>query len=202
MFCIRIYAGDLRHQPRCLRRGLHAEVTASVSILLSAFEAGMPGGPRMSMPYSAAMAVICSGWGSPGGGRVSAWAGSARARVKASKPAGSVTSKKRASPSELIVKVCGVSWGTEDEGSGWCPDHLAVGPDGQLAFRDVEPLVLAVVHMQRRACVFGGEVLDDRDAACRPSVEALMVARGAHETRAPRLRRVATRWGSARGCDW
>jgi hypothetical protein len=31
--------------------------------------------------------------------------------MKASKPAGSVTSKKRASPSELTVKVCGVSWG-------------------------------------------------------------------------------------------
>src|ERR1022692_5031756 len=110
---------------------------------------GMPGGPRMSMPYWDAMAVICwrSG-GSLGGGSVRDWAGSAQVRMKASKPAGSVTSKKRASSSELTVKVCGCP-GAEHERSGWCSVHLAVDPDGQFALKDIEPFILAEVHMQR-----------------------------------------------------
>ena len=69
--------------------------------------------------------------------------------MKASTPARSVTGKKRASPSELTVRVCGVSWGpkTKDPAGAritW-PSTLMVSSPSQ----DLEPLVLAVVHMQR-----------------------------------------------------
>jgi hypothetical protein len=65
------------------------------------------------MPYSAAMAVSWPGSGGElgGGGSVRDRAGWAQLRMKPSKPAGSVTSKKRAPPGELTVKVCGVCWG-------------------------------------------------------------------------------------------
>jgi hypothetical protein len=64
------------------------------------------------MPYSVAMAVIRSGSGGGvvAGGRVRLCAGSERARMKPSKPAGSVTSRKRAS-GEVTVKVWGIPRG-------------------------------------------------------------------------------------------
>src|SRR5207253_5010823 len=75
-------------------------------------QVGMPGGPRISMPYSAAVAANRSRLGGSvaGGGIVRLGAGSDRVRMKASKPAGSVTSRKRASD-EVTVKVWGMSRG-------------------------------------------------------------------------------------------
>src|SRR5204863_8327705 len=73
---------------------------------------GMPGGPRSSMPYSAAIAAslpTSGGW-LEGGGRVSAAAGSDSARRKFSRPAGSLTTRKRAS-ADVTLKVCGMSRG-------------------------------------------------------------------------------------------
>src|SRR5450755_2089995 len=96
---------------------------------------GMPGGPRMSRPYSAAMAVIRPGSGGTlgRGGSVRDWAGSAQERMKPSKPAGSVTSKNRAPPAELTVKVCGVPCGpnTNDPAGAritWPPTQTISSP--------------------------------------------------------------------------
>jgi SAM-dependent methyltransferase len=103
--------------------------------LLSAFHDGIPGGPMISMPYSAARAVICAGSGglAGGGGRVREWAGSAAVRMKASKPPGSVTSRKLAPLGELTVKVCGVPWGpnTNDPAGArmtWPPTQTVSSP--------------------------------------------------------------------------
>src|SRR5207237_8614103 len=73
---------------------------------------GMPGGPSISMPYSAARAVSRSRSGGSvgGGGMVRVGAGSLAARMNVSKPAGSVTSRKRAS-SETTSNVWGMSRG-------------------------------------------------------------------------------------------
>ena len=102
---------------------------------------GMPGGPRMSRPYSAAMAVIRPGSGGAlgRGGSVRDWAGSAQERMKPSKPAGSVTSKNRAPPGELTVKVCGVPCGpnTNDPAGArttWPPTQTVSS-----AVEDIEP---------------------------------------------------------------
>ena len=61
---------------------------------------GMPGGPRISMPYSAATAAIVAG----SGGRP------ANARTNSSNPPGSVTSRKRAC-GETTSNVCATSRG-------------------------------------------------------------------------------------------
>ena len=65
------------------------------------------------MPYSAASAPSrsTSGGALGGGGKVRALAGSALERMKLSKPAGSVTSKKRAPSGADTVNVCGTSLG-------------------------------------------------------------------------------------------
>ena len=52
-----------------------------------------------------------------------------------------------------------------DERAGGGDDRLAADPEGQLALDHVEPLVLAVVDVQRRAAAARGEVLGHRDAA-------------------------------------
>jgi len=68
-----------------------------------------------------------------GGGRVRDGAGSAQVRMKASKPPGSVTSRKLAPPVELTVKVCGVPWGpnTNDPVGAritWPPTQMVSSP--------------------------------------------------------------------------
>jgi len=70
-----------------------------------------------------------------------------------------------------------VSWGpkTKDLTGAvvtWPSTQMVSSPS-----RSQNPLVLAVVHMQRVSLGLRGEVLDDRDAACPPPVEALMMAR-------------------------
>ena len=72
----------------------------------------MPGGPRISIPYSAAIAVMRSTSGGPsgGGGSVSDSAGSPTVRVKSSKPARSVPSRNRAS-GDVTLNVCGMPSG-------------------------------------------------------------------------------------------
>src|SRR5207237_6784811 len=64
----------------------------------TAVQEGMPGGPRISMPYSAAVAAnrSKSGGSVAGGGTVRLSAGSDRVRTEPSNPAGSVTSWRRA----------------------------------------------------------------------------------------------------------
>jgi len=64
------------------------------------------------MPYSAARVIMRSGSGGRlvAGGRVSVCAGSESARMKFSKPAGSVTRRKRA-VGEATAKVWGMSRG-------------------------------------------------------------------------------------------
>ena len=55
---------------------------------------------------------------------------------------------------------------------------FAADPEGQLTLEDVEPLVLAVVDVERRAGAPRGPMLDDRNAArLSVSAEALIVAR-------------------------
>ena len=79
---------------------------------VAAVQEEMPGGPRISIPYLAAVAIISSGAGGcrDGGGRVRVAAGSERVRMKPSKPAGSVTRRNRAW-SEVMLKVWGTSRG-------------------------------------------------------------------------------------------
>ena len=64
------------------------------------------------MPYSAAVAIsgARSDGGAAGGGIVSDGAGCPTVRMKLSKPAGSVTSRKRAS-GDVTTNVCGMSRG-------------------------------------------------------------------------------------------
>jgi hypothetical protein len=101
--------------------------------------------------------------------------------MKASNPPGSVTSKKLAPSGELTVKVCGVPWGPNTNDPAGAPDDLAADPDGQLAVEDVEPFVLAVVHVKRRSGVLRAEVMDDRDAAGRSVGAGLDGGQEAHE---------------------
>jgi hypothetical protein len=72
----------------------------------------MPGGPSISSPKSAAAAMILSraGSGTLAGGTVRAAAGSPRARMNFSNPAGSVTTMLRAR-GDATVKVWGMSRG-------------------------------------------------------------------------------------------
>ena len=53
----------------------------------------------------------------------------------------------------------------EDERAGRRDDDLAADPERQLALEDVEPLVLAVVDVQRRAAAARRQVLDHGDPA-------------------------------------
>jgi hypothetical protein len=72
----------------------------------------MPGGPRISIPYCAAVAASRSksGGSVAAGGIADSRAGSASARMKASNVPGSTTSRKRAC-SELTVNVNGMPRG-------------------------------------------------------------------------------------------
>src|SRR5947208_1371888 len=49
----------------------------------------------------------------------------------------------------------------EDERAGWCDMGLAVNPDRELTFKDVEPFVLVVVDVERRAASPRGGLLGD-----------------------------------------
>jgi hypothetical protein len=106
------------------------------------------------MPYSAAIEASLpkSGGWLKGDGIVRVAAGSDRARTKFSKPPGSATSRMRAW-ADVTLKACGMVAGPVDERSGGRLDRFAADPESQLAFRDVEPLVLVVVDMQRRSWV-------------------------------------------------
>lgn len=70
-----------------------------------------PGSPRISIPYFPVGVPNRSGSGGwlGAGDKVRAFAASAPERMEPSKPAGSVTSKKRAPSDADVVKVCGVS---------------------------------------------------------------------------------------------
>jgi hypothetical protein len=72
----------------------------------------MPGGPTTSIPYSAAAATSGAGSGGSlgGGGMVNSCAGSESPFMKPSIPAGSATSRKRAS-SDVTSNVCGMPRG-------------------------------------------------------------------------------------------
>ena len=63
------------------------------------------------------------------------------------------------------MNVCGIPAGPEDERSGGCDGHLTADPERQLTVDDVEPLVLAAVHVQGRTVPARGEVLDHGDAS-------------------------------------
>src|SRR5206468_9028424 len=57
----------------------------------------------------------------------------------------------------------------EDERAGWCDVGLSVDPDRELTFEDVEPLVLVVVDVERRAASAWRRLLCDHGAgAARP----------------------------------
>lgn len=120
-----------------------------VTGLSSGGDAGRAG-DLISIPYSAAVAIIrtgSNGW-TDAGGRVRDCAGSDSSRMTFSKPAGSATRRKRAS-GEVTSNVCGTVARAVHERPGGRLDHLAADPEGQLAFGDVEPLVFVVVDVQR-----------------------------------------------------
>lgn len=120
-----------------------------VTGLSSGGDAGRAG-DLISIPYSAAVAIIrtgSNGW-TDAGGRVRDCAGSDSSRMTFSKPAGSATRRKRAS-GEVTSNVCGTVARAVHERPGGRLDHLAADPEGQLAFGDVEPPVFVVVDVQR-----------------------------------------------------
>ena len=95
----------------------------------TAAQEGMPGGPRISMPYSAAAATTGarSDGGAGGGGMVGVGAGWPIARMK-----------------ERVGDVAR----PVDKWPGGRLDDLAADPEGEPALGDVEPLVFAVVDVQ------------------------------------------------------
>ena len=90
-------------------------------------------------------------------------AGTASARMKPSNPAGSVTSRKRASLGADDERVRDVAR-AEHERPGPRDDRLARDPDRELALEDVEPLVLVVVDVQRRAAAARRDLLGHHHA--------------------------------------
>src|SRR5229473_2156089 len=126
----------------------------------------MPGGPRISMPYSAATAIMRAGSGGwpVAGGSERVCAGSASVRMKFSKPAGSATRRKRGfggGNGECMRDIAR----PVHERSSRCLYRSATDPKGQVAFDDVEPFVLTMMNVQGRAGPLGSEMLDHGDAA-------------------------------------
>src|SRR6516162_1683843 len=109
----------------------------------------MPGGPSISSPNSAAAALIRSGLGSAtlAGGIVSAAAPSVR--MNFSNPAGSVTTRLRAS-GDVTVKVWGMSRGPYTNDPAGCLDDPAPNRERQFALKNIEPLILPVMIVQRQ----------------------------------------------------
>ena len=125
----------------------------------------MPGGPSISSPNSAAAALIRSGLGSAtlAGGIVSAAAGSPSVRMNFSNPAGSVTTRLRAS-GDVTVKVWGMSRGPYTNDPAGCLDDPAPNPERQFALKNIEPLILPVMNVQRRPGALPPQQLSHRHA--------------------------------------
>ena len=111
---------------------------------------GIPGGPRISIPYCGGQLHHRPHVGRHGRGRRDLEPGGGLAepaRMNFSKPAGSVTSRKRAR-SELTMNVCGTSRGPYTNEPAGARDDPSADPEGQLAVDHVEPLVFVVMHVQ------------------------------------------------------
>ena len=117
-----------------------------------AAQAGMPGGPRISRPWSAAACNTgaMSGGAAGVGGISATGAGVPSVRMKPSNPAACGDQQEASLVGADDERVRHVAW-AEHEGACRRDERLARDPDRELALKDVEPLVLLVVDVQRRA---------------------------------------------------
>ena len=142
----------------------------------------MPGGPRISIPYSAAIAVSSSGVGTwaDAGGSVSASAGT-------DPRADEVCERGRVGDHQEAGHGRRDDEGVRDvarpvhERSGRSDDRLAADPEGHLTVDHVEPLVLVVMDMERRAAAVGPEKLDHGQLAAGRLGRGLDRAQGTDE---------------------
>ena len=80
-----------------------------------------------------------------------------------SNPAGSVTTRLRAS-GDVTVKVWGMSRGPYTNDPAGCLDDPAPNPERQFALKNIEPLILAVMNVQRRPGALPPQQLSHRHA--------------------------------------
>src|ERR1022692_291220 len=135
---------------------------------MPAGQEGLGGGPRISMPYEAAVAPSAarSGGSSSGGSSNGERAGDPTASVNSSKPAGVCRVRNRAC-GLVTTKACGSWRGRTAAVPG--PAMTACRPnfDPQLTVQDEEGLLVRFVAVQGAVVAARSGVLEDRQLAPR-----------------------------------